>query len=1050
MSLLKIPSKTNFDTCENKYHPICCKGGVIISSLGEVSLRAMCCRSVIVVLFLSALFHCHAQAQYPFSPDQSLKDLSIAQWTASGGLSSNNITSIFQGKDGLLWVTSFNGFMHFDGERTELFDRSKLSFLSTDGFYVTIQDSKGTIWLGSQGSGIVTFDSGTYRPFAPASGNTPLSIRTLARAKNDDILVGSSNAGLHRIRNNTISQLHHPDLDKITVMSIMEDDDGTVWVATDGAGLFSIKDDQVTQFTTKDGLSTNALAAIKRRSDGSLWVGTNRGLQLFKDGKFSVVESLKDSQINALWIDQWNSLWIGAERGLARLDDTGHVEWLYSKNNIDFVRISHIMQDREGNIWVASSRSGIIRLKETNITNITRPALSSDRTNIVTEGPDGKYYIGTDANQVDVCESGNCKPLVIKTNVGGNGIRDIYVMENGDIWLATYLGIIHRKKDGTEIVYGQEKGMPAEDFRIIHRDRNGTFWFGSRSGGLIKFRDGKIEQIFNHNNGLQSNYILSIVEDKEGNIYVGTHSGGMSIISPQGKVQTYHVRKDDAGILLFNIDIDPEGRVWLMANTGPLYFDGTAIRSIELQKDVKSKTYFDWVDDQAGNMWITTSIGVLQVKKADVLLFINKEIDNVAFQLRDDSDGMNNKECTGATRSTLSKAHHVLIPTLGGICEIHPSEKRGTEIIPPVQISHFRADNEEKDIIASMLRIPAGTLRYTFQYRVHSYVAPQRNKFRYMLEGVDKDWSDPTLLGEVEYTNLSPGTYTFRVIGSNGNNVWNDKGASITFQVLPFFYQTVWFYILLMVIVLAILYGLYRWRVSFIREQNLALRKVNAELDRFVYSASHDLRSPLSSILGLISVARADKENHDMYMDMMEKSVKKLDSFIRDIIEFSRNARLEVSVEPIDFEKMFADILDDLHFMDNYSKIKKTIDVQVPVPFNSDAKRLRVVLSNIIANAIKHHWVSRVEATLDIRVSQKTNGGVVIEVSDNGPGIAAEHLENIFKMFFRATDRTSGSGLGLYIVKETVQRLNGDVTVSSEVNQGTTFRIELPSLRVAK
>lgn len=693
-------------------------------------------------LFSSGLIHCHAQSEQPFSPNQSLKDLSIAQWTANDGLSSNNITSVFQSNDGLLWVTSFNGFMHFDADRTELFDRSNLSFLSTDGFYIAIQDSKGKVWLGSQGSGIVMYDSGRYKPFTPSSGTTPLSIRTLTIAKNDDVLVGSSNAGFYRIHNNTISQVHHPDLDKITVMGIVEDNDGTLWVATDGEGLFSIKGEQVTRFTTNDGLSTNAIAAIKLRSDGGLWVGTNRGLQIMRDGKFTVVESMKSTQINALYIDGWNSLWIGTERGLGRLDEKGNDEWIYSKNNIDFVRISHISQDREGNIWVASNRSGIIRLKETNITNITRPALSSDRANIVTEGPDGKYYIGTDMNQVDICESGNCKPLVIKTPVGGNGIRDIYVMDNGDLWLATYLGIINRKQNGTETVYGQDKGMPAEDFRIIHRDKAGSFWFGSRSGGLVKFRDGKIEKVYDHNNGLQSNYILSVVEDREGNIYVGTHSGGMSVISPDGKVQTYHVREDDAGILIFNVDIDTDGRVWLMANTGPLYFDGTAIRPIELQADVKSKTYFDWIDDQRGNMWITTSIGMLQLKKADVLLFINKEIDNVAFQLRDDSDGMNNKECTGATRSTLSSKHHVLIPTLGGICEINPSEKKESEIIPPVRISHFRADNEEQDLIAS-LQIKPGALRYTFEYRVHSYVAPERNKFRYILEGVDKDGVRP-------------------------------------------------------------------------------------------------------------------------------------------------------------------------------------------------------------------------------------------------------------------------------------------------------------------
>jgi signal transduction histidine kinase len=230
----------------------------------------------------------------------------------------------------------------------------------------------------------------------------------------------------------------------------------------------------------------------------------------------------------------------------------------------------------------------------------------------------------------------------------------------------------------------------------------------------------------------------------------------------------------------------------------------------------------------------------------------------------------------------------------------------------------------------------------------------------------------------------------------------------------------------------------------------MALKKVNAELDRFVYSASHDLRSPLSSILGLISVARADKANQDMYMDLMEKSVRKLDSFIKDIIEFSRNARLEVATEVIDFDKLIKDVLEDLHFMDNFDKIKKKVSVDVPHAFMTDQKRLRVILSNVVANAIKHHWVRGEDPNVGIDVSQRKDWSVEIVVRDNGPGIAQEHLEDIFKMFFRATDRTSGSGLGLYIVKETVQRLKGDITVSSGVNEGTVFIITLPLLTKEK
>jgi signal transduction histidine kinase len=240
---------------------------------------------------------------------------------------------------------------------------------------------------------------------------------------------------------------------------------------------------------------------------------------------------------------------------------------------------------------------------------------------------------------------------------------------------------------------------------------------------------------------------------------------------------------------------------------------------------------------------------------------------------------------------------------------------------------------------------------------------------------------------------------------------------------------------------------LYKWRISFVKRQNEALLKVNAELDRFVYSASHDLRSPLASILGLINVAREDDEwNKEEYLSLIEKSVKKLDSFISDIIDFSRNARLDVVPEKIDFETIINDILDDLRYIENFDRINKSISVELSADFFTDSKRLRMILSNVIANAIKHHLpLSDRENFITIRVWSESSNAV-ISVQDNGPGISKEHHENIFKMFFRASSRTSGSGLGLYIVQETIYKLGGKITVASNQGDGTTFTITLPNL----
>ena len=1005
--------------------------------------------SLFLAFSLYALF-CAGQkkADVPFNPNQPLRDLSVARWTSEDGLSSNNLTSVFQSSDGLLWMTSFNGFMTFDGHYIDIYDRNNLGFLETDGFYVIIEGRNGELLFGSQGSGVVRYFDGRFEQLTPKVGTIPKSIRTLYEASNGDILIGSTNEGLLVLRADSVFKVEDENLAKSTIMSIVEDSEGMVWIGTDGDGLFAMANNHISRYTQEDGLLSNNVVALNADLDGKLVIGTNKGLQWRDKKKFGVFEALGRMQINALWVDKWNSIWAGTEQGLARLNtDHSSFDILYSKNNIDLVRITSIRPDHEGNLWITSNRSGLIRIKETSISNISKPDLSSNRVNIIHEYGQGELYIGSDVNMLNICAGDGCRAISVRSLKDGNGVRDIYVENEQSIWLATYSGIIHMDH-GTEKVYGIEEGMPAEDFRTILRDSQGNFWFGSRSGGLVKFRDGKVLRIYNRDGGLKSNYILSTTEARDGSLYVGTHSGGMSIIRPDGSTVTYHLRADDSGILLFNIDVDNEDRIWITANTGPLYFDGDSLRSITLHPDKRSKTYFDWIDDQKGNILITTNIGILQLSKEAVLQFIERKIPSVPFNLLDDSDGMNNKECTGATRSMRSNSGKIYIPTLGGVCVIDPSRQKVNTLIPPVRIAHFRTDRGEQDLHESQPEIQAGTVRYSFQYSVLSFTTPGRNQFRYMLKGFDKDWSAPTADSEVEYTNLPPGEYTFHVIGCNDNNVWNENGASISFSVLPFFYQTVWFFLLAAGIVMALLFALYKWRISFVKRQNEALRKVNAELDRFVYSASHDLRSPLASILGLVNIARDDdKWDKDEYLSLIEKSVRKLDSFIADIIDFSRNARLEVVPEKIEFETLINDILEDLTYIENFNKISKKVSVNNTAEFRSDSKRLRMVLSNVIANAIKHHAPIPEKENYFLVAVNDDKDGVVVRVSDNGPGIKQQYHEDIFKMFFRASSRTSGSGLGLYIVQETVSKLGGTISVTSAQGEGTTFSIYLPNLK---
>jgi signal transduction histidine kinase len=230
-----------------------------------------------------------------------------------------------------------------------------------------------------------------------------------------------------------------------------------------------------------------------------------------------------------------------------------------------------------------------------------------------------------------------------------------------------------------------------------------------------------------------------------------------------------------------------------------------------------------------------------------------------------------------------------------------------------------------------------------------------------------------------------------------------------------------------------------------LQRSNAELSKRNTELDNFVYSVSHDLRAPIASVLGLIDLAKKDDSGmKDMYLDMIHKSAQQQDGFIREILDQSRNSRLEVKREEIVFQKMIDDTFSQLKFATaNGQNVTKVVNVKQNKPFFSDPWRLKVMLNNIISNSIRYR--NGKDPVIEVNV-EVTDDFATLEILDNGKGIAREHLGNVCRMFYRATDDGAGSGLGLYIVKETIDKLNGTLKIDSEEGKGTTVRLKIPEV----
>jgi PAS domain S-box-containing protein len=236
-----------------------------------------------------------------------------------------------------------------------------------------------------------------------------------------------------------------------------------------------------------------------------------------------------------------------------------------------------------------------------------------------------------------------------------------------------------------------------------------------------------------------------------------------------------------------------------------------------------------------------------------------------------------------------------------------------------------------------------------------------------------------------------------------------------------------------------------------LQEKNDDLVKINSELDRFVYSASHDLRAPISSLLGLIEVAKMEKDMDSVIqlLDLQKKSLMRMDRFIKDIVDHSRNIRLQVTPEPIDFDLIITNALEQLQFMEKFGRIRKIVTVEQDSVFYTSSARLDIILNNLFSNAVKYADLRKSDPYLQVTV-KCVDHKAIINISDNGEGITADALPKIFDMFYRGSRSGTGSGLGLYIVKEAIQKLQGAINVNSEFAVGTEFSVTIPDLAVKR
>ncbi|HCW08676.1 MAG TPA: hypothetical protein DGG95_15055 [Cytophagales bacterium] len=485
-------------------------------------------------------------------------------------------------------------------------------------------------------------------------------------------------------------------------------------------------------------------------------------------------------------------------------------------------------------------------------------------------------------------------------------------------------------------------------------------------------------------------------------------------------------------------------KIWMATSEGLLKYDGEHVEQLEIDESFKNMPVKSVKAYDGNKLLLTNALGLILY-----------DVSSGAYDLFNESAGLLSNTIT-PRGLVVGKDETIWLGTSEGLCF---TTKPLTNSLQTPRPRFIEVKANGKNIrMKSGIEFEYGSF---LLFQVSSITFPEKEvKTEYKFES-EKNWHSATG-NEISFSKLNPGKYSMEVrTKKNGPYAWSNV-TKINFQIAKPFWQRTWFYILVAVlattlVILAIFLAhlinkkrneelqlLISKRTKELQNTNDELAHRNDELDRFVYSASHDLSAPLKSILGLISIAKLEKPSESMenYLDLMKQSILKLESFIKDIISYSRNTRIEIKKEAIDFDVLIQSIWADLLFTPDAGKIKFEIINELKSTLISDETRLRIIFNNVLSNAIKFRSNDR---NSFIKVTASENDRFYnFSIQDNGMGISKEYKSKIFEMFFRANENVQGSGLGLYILKETVAKLNGTVSVESELNFGTTFKIQLP------
>ncbi|MFL6463120.1 MAG: two-component regulator propeller domain-containing protein [Bryobacteraceae bacterium] len=609
-----------------------------------------------------------------------------------------------------------------------------------------------------------------------------------------------------------------------SVFSITGDENGNIWVGTHG-GLSRLSAGRFTTFNVQNGLLSNFVRVVKSDRQGNVWVGTNSGLNRISStgiSNLTTENGLKSNDVSSIAEDKAGTLWIGTDTGGLHRLVNGRITSYIDETSFLGKYIWSIYEDREGSLWIGTGGRGLTCLKQALFTTLTKKdGLSSNIILPVLEDAEGTLWIGSDQGLMKR-ENGQITVLTTKEGLPHNLVSSLAQGRDGAIWVGTRHGLAQIKNNKIT-TFTAESGLPNDFILCIYIDRAGNVWIGTRAG-LSRF-DGRKFTTYTTKDGLSNNFVFCIEEDGNGTLWIGTFGGGLNSFQ-HGQFHAYTTRNGLSSDVISAIYRDKDGVLWLATNNGGLnrFKQGkisTFSASVEMYKD----SIFQVLEDSKGYLWLTSNKGVFRYSKRQLNDFAERRANTVNSAQYDTTEGMGSRECNGGFQPAgwKGKDGRLYIPTTGGLAFTDSSA--ATEDPSRLQVTLERVSIDDRNYpLSKPLVSPPGKGRLEFQFTAPSFIAPEKLRFRYMLEGFDKDWIQAGNQRIAYYTNIPHGKYRFHVQVGNSDR-WKSEVSTTAITLRPHFYQTTTFYILILAAVFGICIAAYRVRMDQIiqREQKLKL-----------------------------------------------------------------------------------------------------------------------------------------------------------------------------------------------------------------------------------